>query len=141
MLQGRSRMCISSLLCLSYLAYACPKQEQHSLLCEAVQQQSTWRAKAASIDHLIMLNTRPSLTDRSSTDRGFAHGVQAHRVGRRHVVGRDFRIGLTRFEATTTSPLQDFTLPTTPPTPNDTTSDALPNSGISVAHPYRYHRH
>jgi hypothetical protein len=54
---------------------------------------------------------------------------------------RAFQIGLTRSRLQQQVPSRLYHYPATPPLANDTTSVTSLNSGISVAHPYRYHRH
>jgi hypothetical protein len=54
---------------------------------------------------------------------------------------RAFRIGLTRFRLQQQVPSRLYHYPATPPLANDTISDTTPDSGISIANPYRYHRY
>jgi hypothetical protein len=76
----------------------------------------------------------------SGTDAAFVHGDET--VGRASRGGRAFPIGTTR-NNNKSGPRKSLQLPTQPPHLSPTTPhrNIPPNSGNTVAHPYRYHRH
>lgn len=86
-------------------------------------------------------------TNNAQTMRSHARS-HPERLGMQHVmylVEPSIPLGKAPFPSTTTSPWHAWQKTShylqPPHLANDTTSEDLPDSGILVAHPYRYHRH